>query len=69
MMFYVDGFKVLCLMAKQGLTRKELCEKADISGTTLTRFLESEQNVKPHLVGKLAAALNVEVTEILGGDC
>ena len=56
-------------MAKQGLTRKELCEKADISGTTLTRFLESEQNVKPHLVGKLAAALNVEVTEILGGDC
>lgn len=52
------------LVARKGLSRKELADKCGVCYQRMTRILNS-QNVRPCTVGKLARVLGVDVTEII----
>lgn len=56
--------KVNILLARNSINVKMLAEKCNISRTRICTILNS-RNVKPQTVGKIAAALGVDVTEII----
>lgn len=51
-------------MAKKCMTSIDVYKKANLSKTTFNSIL-SGQSVRPSSIGKIAKALNVDVTEIL----
>ena len=51
-------------MAKNNLTVKELCKKANVFDGTL-RNIKKTHNARPTTVYKLAKALNVEVEDLI----
>lgn len=60
----INRKKIECAMARKKMNRKGLCEAADIPIGTLQNVL-NRCNCLPATAGKLADALNVDVTEIL----
>ena len=61
----MDTLKLKALIAKNGLTQKDLSTRAGIAPVNLSFLLRGK--VKPRLstIGKLAKALNVDVRELL----
>ena len=51
-------------LAKARLTKTSLAKKAGISSATITKLLAGKSST-PITVGKIAAALGVDVTEII----
>ena len=60
----VNNKIIIVLMAKNNLTVKELCEKANIFDGTF-RNIKKTGNARPTTVYKLAKALDVEVEELI----
>lgn len=56
--------KIDILLARKCLNRKDLAQKAGIPVSTATNVI-SGANVQPATLGKVAKALNVDVTELL----
>ena len=59
----VNTKKLEIAMANACISARELSEKSGVSQFTITR-IQSDANVFPATVGKIAKALNVNVTEI-----
>ena len=60
----VDREKVNLILAKKQLTVTELCETAGYSRNRFYTVMNSKK-VSPKTAGKIADALNVDVTEII----
>ena len=58
-----DKKKLYIAMARAQLSREELANKAGLPITTLSGVFQ-HKNCRPVTVGKVAAALGVDVTEI-----
>lgn len=61
----IDVRKLEILQAKCCMTVKEMKEKADISHGTYLRIINGSTRIAPLTVGKIAKALNCDVTELL----
>ena len=57
--------KIDVAMANKGYSAKELSEKCGVSQITIARLKRGVQKARPETVGKIAKALNVDVTEII----
>ncbi len=64
MVFRIDVKKLFALCASKQMTVRELAEIAKCSTATLMRACKNKP-LRALTVGKLAAALNVDVTELL----
>lgn len=64
-MLKLDIFKLRLEQARACFTVEELAVKAEISRISLSRILSGENKATPKTIGKLARALNVDVTEII----
>jgi ribosome-binding protein aMBF1 (putative translation factor) len=53
-------------MATRGISQRELAEKAGTGYPNLNRVLSGKQNVTLELADRLADALNLTLTELLG---
>lgn len=58
-----DNFNLA--LAKACISLKTLSELSDVNNVTLTRILKGIQEPRPQTIGKIAKALNVEVTELI----
>ena len=63
----VNTKKLEIAMANACISARELSEKSGVSQFTITR-IQSDANVFPATVGKIAKALNVNVTEIIEAE-
>ena len=61
----IDVRKLEILQARECLNNKELREKAQLGYVTLTQIKQGKRNLQPATVGKIAKALNCDVTELL----
>lgn len=61
----MDVFKVKTLMAKQGLTTQELSKRAGVAYNVIYLALKGRKKTTLVSIGKIAAALGVDVTEIM----
>ncbi|KEZ88516.1 plasmid maintenance system antidote protein [Clostridium sulfidigenes] len=64
-MLKLDIFKLRLSQARACLSVEELATKAEIARISLSRILNGESNATPKTIGKLAKALDVDVTELL----
>ena len=60
----LDNGKILLILARRMQSRAMLAEKANLSRQTVTKVLKTGK-CKPETIGKIAKALNVDVTEII----
>ena len=68
-MFKLNRRKLLRLVAEKKLTQVQLAELAGIADSTVRRILTRNQSVQLVTAGKLAAALGVDIFEILDDKC
>ena len=61
----MDVFKVKALMAEQGLTTQELSKRAGVAYNVIYLALKGRKKTTLVSIGKIAAALGVDVTEIM----
>lgn len=61
----LDLKKVNIAMADNCLSTKLLSEKSGINYVTLVPYLNGRREPKPEILGKIANALGVDVTEII----
>jgi Plasmid maintenance system antidote protein len=61
----LDKTKVQICMARKGLTSFQLAKIAGVNPNTLNNAVNSGKACKPTTAGKIAEALEVDVTEIL----
>lgn len=59
------GQKVLELRVANGMTQNELCEKAEIARSQLTRLEQGDLNITMNTLKSLADALKVSPKELL----
>lgn len=55
-------------MARQFLTINDLANKSGLTRIAISSILSGEHNPKPKTVGRIAAALGVDVTEIIDAE-
>lgn len=60
------GVKIKELRLRNGLTQKQLGEKCGIAEPTIRKYELGKLNPKIETIGKIAAALNVSVADIMG---
>lgn len=63
----IDKRKLEIAMARKQMSYKELASKADLTKDTLTR-VHMHKRPHPQSVGRIAAALGVDVTEIIAEE-
>lgn len=62
----LDTSRVTQLRAQAGIdTIRELAERAGLERSTVNKVLTGDRPATPYVVGRLARALNVEVTDLL----
>ena len=64
-MLKINSNKFSLALAKAGMTTTELKAKSGVGRNTISKAMNSEINVRPVIIGKLAKALNVEVEQIV----
>lgn len=57
--------KIDILMARKQVSIKDICEKSGLPMETFKQARTGKRNPKPITVGRIAAALGVDVTEII----
>lgn len=57
-------FKIKEICSQKGITQKSLSEMIEISTTSLSRIITSEQTPTLGTLQKIATALNVDITEL-----
>ena len=65
----IVGDNVRGFRTQQGLTREELCERANINLNHLGAIERGEENVTLETLGKLGIALGIEPYAFLTRDC
>ena len=67
---YLDGKRLKHLRVTKGITVRALASSAGVSTSTITLLERNERNERFHAptLAKLARALEVEPTELLGED-
>lgn len=60
----INAIKIKCLIAAQGITQAQLAGKSKISRQNISNILR-RGTCQPKTAGKIAAALSVDVAEIL----
>lgn len=65
----INKTKIEICLASACMNPMELCEKADISYQTYLRIVNHNKDCKTATVGKIAKALNSNVTEIIETRC
>lgn len=63
----INAIKIKCLIATQGFSQAQLAEKSKISRQNISTIIR-RGTCQPKTAGKIAAALGVDVAEILA-DC
>lgn len=61
----IDIKKFELLLAEKCIETRELSKISGLAETTITRIKKGQQNAKPVTIGKIARALNVDVTDLL----
>ena len=61
----IDKEKLDIIMAKTHMYIKEICEAAGLPAETFKQARSGARNPKPKTIGRIAAALGVDVTEII----
>ena len=61
----IDVKKLEILQARECIKSKELREKAKLGYATLVQIKQGKRNLQPITVGKIAKALNCDVTELI----
>lgn len=61
----LDHFKIYCIMAKRGITQKELSESAGYSREAIRKAINGKVDCRPPLTGAISQALGVEPEEII----
>ena len=56
--------KIECILARKRMTTSDIAKEYGVSRSRINYILRKE-NITPICAGKLAAALNVDVTEII----
>lgn len=64
----ISRTKLDLILAKKQLSIKELCESANLPTETFKQARTGARNPTPKTIGRIAAALGVEVTEIIDMD-
>lgn len=64
-MLKVNSEKFLLALAKAQMTTTELKDKSGVGRNTISKIMNNETAVRPIIIGKLAKALNVDITEII----
>ncbi len=62
----IDGEKVRAARERAFLSKRELAEKAGLDRSTVGRIEDGVTEVYPRTIRKLAKALDVDPTELLG---
>lgn len=63
-----DRYKIQLAMARLCISLNELATKADMPVQTVRKVMSCNHSVKPITIGKIAKALQVDVTEILANE-
>ena len=61
----LDPMKLEIIMAKKCFSMKELKKCSGVGGPTIPLMLRGRRNCRPATIGRIAAALGVDVTELL----
>lgn len=61
----IDVKKLEILQARECINNKDLRDRAQLGYVTLTEIKQGKRNLLPITVGKIARALNCDVTELL----
>ena len=61
----IDVKKLEILQARECINNKDLRDRAQLGYVTLTEIKQGIRNIQPKTVGKIARALNCDVTELL----
>lgn len=61
----IDVKKLEILQARECINNKDLRDRAQLGYVTLTEIKQGIRNLQPVTVGKIARALNCDVTELL----
>lgn len=64
----VSSKKVQIEMARKLMTINDLSNQSGITRIAIRKILSGVQNPKPKTIGRLAAALGVDVTEIIEAE-
>lgn len=63
-----DKYKVQIAMARACLTIGEIAKKANMPRQTVKNVVNGKRSVKPETIGRVAKALQVDVTDILTNE-
>lgn len=61
----INKMKLDTILAKNCMTLRELSEKSKVSTAVLYKIGKDSSNLRTVTVGKIAKALNVDVTELI----
>lgn len=64
----LDREKLQLLMAKKEMNASDLAKKGHISNSALYKYVKGTLNPSIKQIGKIANALEVDVTEIIGDE-
>ena len=60
------GKRIVELLDKRGMTRKELAQKAGVTQAAISRYTKGNRNPKGEVVARIADALNTTTDYLLG---
>lgn len=63
-----DRYKVQIAMARACMTVDDIAKKADMPFQSVKNVVSGKRSVRPGTIGRVAKALQVDVTEILKQD-
>ena len=61
----IDVKKINIELARRQLSITEFCSQSQIPSVTIEKILRGVRNPRPKTIGRIASALNVDVTEII----
>lgn len=64
-MLEIDRHKFILARAQAAMTVRELSNAANVAASTITKIERGKSAPNPVTIGKLAKALNVDVTKII----
>lgn len=61
----IDNDKLAFAMAKEGMLLKDICKKAQIGEVAFRAIRQGKSQPRPATIGRIANALNVNITDII----
>ena len=60
------GAKIAEMLLKRGMTQKELAERINVTGATMSRYVSGDREPKPDVLANIATALSTTSDYLLG---